>query len=274
MGRKYFSSPKNHIIKADLLGDLTDILPAQQFDMVTCFETIEHITSENDFLNKINRLLKPGGILLISSPNEEIIPCLQNPFYPGGKNPHHHRHYTPKELKELLSSTGFTVIDQYTQCPNNMVRGENGFVIVYVCTNMSKEIIKPMNSVEKAIEKLNVVQMRKLFPFLENKASSSIEITSLDRRIDEILNSYHLLITANTLLENQQFKESLDILLTIDKSLCPESYLFLGIIYQAQGTLFRAIEMYSKILDNSNRVSSIISTLAEEQLVNIINKLQ
>ncbi|UUZ82643.1 class I SAM-dependent methyltransferase [Paenibacillus sp. P26] len=85
MGRKYFSSPKNHIIKADLLGDLTDILPAQQFDMVTCFETIEHITSENDFLNKINRLLKPGGILLISSPNEEIIPCLQNPFIPVGK---------------------------------------------------------------------------------------------------------------------------------------------------------------------------------------------
>jgi SAM-dependent methyltransferase len=270
-GKKYFTSSKNHFVKADLLSDISKTIPVEQFDLVTCFETIEHITDEKSFLNKIHSFLKPGGMLLISSPNEEVIPCLQNPFYPGGKNPHHHRHYTPHELKQLLIDTGFSIVDSFTQCPHNMIRGENGFVIVYVCINLPNYQPQLMNPIERGIEKLNIVQMRKTFSFLENKASTNIQITTIDDRIDEILNSYDSMTTAHDLIDKNSLKESLTILENIDKSLCPESYFFLGMIYQIEGHVFRALEMYSKVMDNKYRLSSIITSLAEEQLVKILS---
>jgi len=43
----------------------------EQFDVITMFECIEHLTLEEgaDTLKEIERVLKPGGILLISTPN-------------------------------------------------------------------------------------------------------------------------------------------------------------------------------------------------------------
>lgn len=39
------------------------------FDAVVSFETIEHIVEQNEFLIEIKRVLKPAGVLIVSSPN-------------------------------------------------------------------------------------------------------------------------------------------------------------------------------------------------------------
>ena len=39
------------------------------FDAVVSFETIEHITEQIEFLDEIKRVLKPAGLLIMSSPN-------------------------------------------------------------------------------------------------------------------------------------------------------------------------------------------------------------
>lgn len=39
------------------------------FDVVVSFETIEHINQQSDFLDEIRRVLKPAGLLIMSSPN-------------------------------------------------------------------------------------------------------------------------------------------------------------------------------------------------------------
>lgn len=39
------------------------------FDTVVSFETIEHIVAQNEFLDEIKRVLKPSGVLIMSSPN-------------------------------------------------------------------------------------------------------------------------------------------------------------------------------------------------------------
>ena len=39
------------------------------FDVVVSFETIEHILEQNEFLDEIKRVLKPAGLLIMSSPN-------------------------------------------------------------------------------------------------------------------------------------------------------------------------------------------------------------
>lgn len=39
------------------------------FDIITSFETIEHIVDYNNFLNELSRVLKPNWTLIISTPN-------------------------------------------------------------------------------------------------------------------------------------------------------------------------------------------------------------
>src|SRR5690606_6296589 len=54
-------------------GDATDLpLPTASVDVVTSFETIEHFSNHEGFLAEVVRVLRPGGLLIISSPNRPI----------------------------------------------------------------------------------------------------------------------------------------------------------------------------------------------------------
>jgi 2-polyprenyl-3-methyl-5-hydroxy-6-metoxy-1,4-benzoquinol methylase len=77
------------------LGDVTALdFPDDTFDVVTCFETVEHIdaAAQERFVAEAARVLRPGGVLIASSPNRTQ--------YPPG-NPFHVRELTPAELDEL-----------------------------------------------------------------------------------------------------------------------------------------------------------------------------
>ncbi len=54
------------------------------FDRIVCFETIEHLHDHEGLLAELNRVLKPGGLLILSSPNKESYSydvSHQNPFH-------------------------------------------------------------------------------------------------------------------------------------------------------------------------------------------------
>ena len=71
--------------------------PDASFDVIVSFETIEHITEHEAFLHEVDRLLAPGGLLIISSPNR--------PEYSdrtGYKNEFHVKELDRAELKALL----------------------------------------------------------------------------------------------------------------------------------------------------------------------------
>ena len=62
------------------------------FDVVVSFQVIEHIKEDDQFLQEIHRVLKPGGKALISTPN--IKKTLT-------RNPWHIREYTADQLTKL-----------------------------------------------------------------------------------------------------------------------------------------------------------------------------
>jgi 2-polyprenyl-3-methyl-5-hydroxy-6-metoxy-1,4-benzoquinol methylase len=65
------------------------------FDLVVCFEVIEHIESPADTLRELARVLAPDGVLVVSSPNPDV-------YVPG--NPHHVHELRPDELRTMVSA--------------------------------------------------------------------------------------------------------------------------------------------------------------------------
>ncbi len=64
------------------------------FDCVISFQVIEHIKDDKLFVAEVNRVLKKGGLFIVSTPN--ITMSLT-------RNPWHVREYTKDEFQELLS---------------------------------------------------------------------------------------------------------------------------------------------------------------------------
>lgn len=63
------------------------------FDFVVTFQVIEHIVNDNLYVKEIARVLKPGGKLIVTTPNRKMS---------LSRNPWHIREYKPLELTELL----------------------------------------------------------------------------------------------------------------------------------------------------------------------------
>jgi ubiquinone/menaquinone biosynthesis C-methylase UbiE len=87
-------------------GDLRNLpFDDSSFDLVICFEAIEHVDHQDVALDELRRVLRDGGHLLLSSPNRDV--------YPPG-NPHHVHEYTPEELESALTRR-FGVVDLWRQ---------------------------------------------------------------------------------------------------------------------------------------------------------------
>jgi 2-polyprenyl-3-methyl-5-hydroxy-6-metoxy-1,4-benzoquinol methylase len=78
--------------------DAGESLPAGSFDLVTCFEMIEHVdhATQQRVIASLARLLREDGLLLISTPNPEVTALY-------GANPYHIREMDETELRALLS---------------------------------------------------------------------------------------------------------------------------------------------------------------------------
>jgi SAM-dependent methyltransferase len=66
-------------------------------DVVVSFETIEHLAEQEIFLSEIRRVLRPGGMLIVSTPDEDNYSPADSPA-----NPFHVLELTEEEFAHLL----------------------------------------------------------------------------------------------------------------------------------------------------------------------------
>ncbi|SEH87302.1 Methyltransferase domain-containing protein [Mycolicibacterium rutilum] len=87
-------------------GNLAELpLADGEVDVVVNFQVIEHLWDQGQFVRECLRVLRPGGTLLMSTPNRIT-------FSPGRDtpiNPFHTRELNAAELTELLTDAGFSV---------------------------------------------------------------------------------------------------------------------------------------------------------------------
>ena len=86
------SMPDNvTLVAGDLLGlEFED----DTFDLIVCFEVIEHFADPLTVMDELVRVLAPSGVLLMSSPNRGVYQA---------DNPHHLHEFKPEELRSELT---------------------------------------------------------------------------------------------------------------------------------------------------------------------------
>ncbi len=92
-----------------LYGDINSYGDTGSYDLIVCFETIEHIPCYHAALRNCKRLLRSGGMLLISSPNRFLSSPGRRWVTDTPENRFHVREFTASELLLMLESAGFQV---------------------------------------------------------------------------------------------------------------------------------------------------------------------
>jgi SAM-dependent methyltransferase len=94
-------------------GDLASAgLAAGSFDVAVCDDTIEHLPSPRAALVELHRVLAPGGLLVLQTPNEQgLLRRLMGPHWFHFKPLEHLYYFAPDTLGRLLAGAGFRVLD-------------------------------------------------------------------------------------------------------------------------------------------------------------------
>jgi len=109
--------------------DITNCkLPSDSFDLIVCSEVVEHIANSQKAIQELYRLLKPKGILLLSTPQRwsflelmariaylPVVIKLVQLIYPGQPlfDPGHINLMTEKEVTRQVEVAGFTIREKF-----------------------------------------------------------------------------------------------------------------------------------------------------------------
>jgi len=115
-----------------LMGDdiCASALPASSFDFILCTEVIEHIRDSGAALQGMRRLLKPGGVLVLSTPQRYspleltakiaflpgIIQLVRQVYREPVLETGHINLMTAHTVRGQLQDAGFGIVEQHRSC--------------------------------------------------------------------------------------------------------------------------------------------------------------
>lgn len=89
--------------------------PDDSFDLVYASEVIEHCVDTPSFLSQLFRVVKPGGMLMLSTPNSAFWPYrilgVLGQTSSEYQHPGHVRFFSLRSLSRAIESAGFTIAD-------------------------------------------------------------------------------------------------------------------------------------------------------------------
>jgi SAM-dependent methyltransferase len=89
-------------------------LPEDHFQVVTMWETLEHIYDPKAAVRKAFKILAPMGILAISVPNLANFGFFLLREYSGHRGGEHINFFSPATLSRMLTDNGFTIVEVHT----------------------------------------------------------------------------------------------------------------------------------------------------------------
>lgn len=105
-----------------LCGDLFAVpLPLASFDVVVTFEVLSHVANQQAFVDRLAALLKPGGLLVLSTQNR---PVISRWSFVAAPDPGQLRHWVDRHELRALLKPGFEDIAITSHIPD----GDSGFL--------------------------------------------------------------------------------------------------------------------------------------------------
>jgi 2-polyprenyl-3-methyl-5-hydroxy-6-metoxy-1,4-benzoquinol methylase len=105
-------------------------LPSQTFDLVVSIETIEHLENPRAVMREWRRLLKPGGRLIFTMPNNENIRSILTLLVKGHFQqftdacyPAHICALLSKDVQRITREAGFVDLTIRYELPAHLYRG-------------------------------------------------------------------------------------------------------------------------------------------------------
>lgn len=109
---RFMRPPHPQVVQASI-----DTLPFPDaaFDVVVCSEVIEHVPDEPRVLGELTRVLRPGGTLVLGTPDYgrrlwHVIEWLYGRVAPGGYAHEHITHFDRRGLEARLAALGYRVL--------------------------------------------------------------------------------------------------------------------------------------------------------------------
>ncbi len=147
----------------DLVGDvhrLSSLLPAEHFDAVFSVSVFEHLAMPWKAVIEINRIMKPGGLLYIST----------HPTIPPHELPWDFWRYSGETFKTLLNeSTGFEILESKEGTPGRILSLSH----------------------DRTTSKVHLVPINQSVAILARKIATSDPGLSWDIPIQEILQTHY-----------------------------------------------------------------------------------
>jgi len=86
------------------------------FDVITCFDVLEHLYEPRRVMARVSEWLKPGGIFYVLVPNiDSAEGRVFGSYWHGLELPRHLFHYSPASLKFLANAAGLTEVSLETR---------------------------------------------------------------------------------------------------------------------------------------------------------------
>jgi 2-polyprenyl-3-methyl-5-hydroxy-6-metoxy-1,4-benzoquinol methylase len=109
------------------VGDAADApFPANSFDVITCFDILEHVYDPRVFLGKVHEWLKPGGVVYTMLPNISSWEARAlGSYWYGLELPRHLFHFSPDSLRSAMTMAGLKEECLYTPTTSYVERSAN-----------------------------------------------------------------------------------------------------------------------------------------------------
>jgi 2-polyprenyl-3-methyl-5-hydroxy-6-metoxy-1,4-benzoquinol methylase len=98
LGEKQIEYAKSHYGSEKInyqIGNICTHTAGKDYDLITCFETIEHVEDYSVAIENLFLLLQPGGVLCISSPNRPVASPKAVSITSRPSNKYHTQEFTP-----------------------------------------------------------------------------------------------------------------------------------------------------------------------------------
>jgi len=94
------------------VGDILEApFPPGSFDVITCFDVLEHLYEPRRIMTKVAEWLKPGGIVYVQVPNIDSAEArVFGSYWQGLELPRHLFHYSPASFRFLAESVGLVEV--------------------------------------------------------------------------------------------------------------------------------------------------------------------